>query len=484
MLYEEIKMFWFQNPFRKSAPAATSVVETTETPPPLYEIKGSENYAATVMRIKTLVKLENSDRLYGIPIHGFQAIVDTSATIGDWGVVFPAETQLSDEFVHNNSLYRHEGLNLDQSKKGYFEDNRRVKAVKFRGNTSDCFFMPMSSLTPFLEDGDVSAFMTEGLQFDTVNGDPVCNKYVSRRNKSRFTSVQQQRLDKRVDKRNFPEHIETAQWMRVADDYLERDPSREVIVTQKLHGTSIRIGNVPVRTPALGRLATLAAKWLHIPVQARDFAMVYGSRKVVKDINDPNQNHYYGLDLYTLKGSELDGLVPKNYIVYGELVGWLPKSVPVGMLPAAQPIQKHYTYSQFPGNSELYVYRVAIVNEDGVSADLPWDGVTKFCEATGLKHVVELWRGPIGLFEPSRWVNNNFWYDYYRLSGQGFGHDVPVSLSADSPCDEGVCLRFDGIEPRIYKLKSPDFLQHETKMIDEGADDVETEESAPNADAD
>lgn len=40
--------------------------------------------------------------------------------------------------------------------------------------------------------------------------------------------------------------------------------------------------------------------------------------------------------------------------------------------------------------------------------------------------------------------------------------------------DEGVAIRFEGLEPRIYKLKSPKFFEHETKLLDSDEADLES----------
>jgi hypothetical protein len=88
--------------------------------------------------------LEDCDNVVGTPIFGFQAIVGKDSKPGDLGIVFPAESQLSEEYCRVNNLFRHGDLNDDESAKGYLEDNRRVKAMKFRGHRSDCLFMPLS----------------------------------------------------------------------------------------------------------------------------------------------------------------------------------------------------------------------------------------------------------------------------------------------------------------------------------------------------
>lgn len=43
--------------------------------------------------------------------------------------------------------------------------------------------------------------------------------------------------------------------------------------------------------------------------------------------------------------------------------------------------------------------------------------------------------------------------------------------------DEGVCVRADGLTPIILKAKSPIFLAHETKLLDQEVLDIETDQS-------
>jgi hypothetical protein len=63
-----------------------------------------------------------------------------------YGIYFPVECKLSDEFLKNNNLYRHNEKNINIEKKGYFEDNGRIKAAKFRGHISNGFFIELESL--------------------------------------------------------------------------------------------------------------------------------------------------------------------------------------------------------------------------------------------------------------------------------------------------------------------------------------------------
>ena len=106
-----------------------------------------KNYCATIVKIDRLFPLENCDNLLGFSIFGYTAIVSKDTKEGDIGIVFTAETQLSEDFCKENNLYRDATLNSDQTKKGYIEANRRVRAVKLRGNKSSALFLPIESLS-------------------------------------------------------------------------------------------------------------------------------------------------------------------------------------------------------------------------------------------------------------------------------------------------------------------------------------------------
>ena len=420
------------------------------------EIKQPENpnYCATVVRLKTIIPLANCDNVVATPLFGYQAIVGKEHKVGDIGIVLPAESRLSEEYCKANNLYRHAEFNVDPTQKGYIEDNRRVKAMKFRGNRSDCLFMPLESLA---FTGAPIEELSEGDEFDQLNGVSICEKYVRPVAQNR-AQREMERVFKRVDKKFLPEHYDSENYFK-NESYI--DDEEVLIVTQKLHGTSIRIGNTIVlrQLPLKDRIAG----FLGAKIQMTEFDYVYGSRKVIKDINNPNQNHYYTEDIWTKEGSKLLGMIPQNYLIYAELVGWTE---------GGAPIQKDYTYFIPEGHAKLYVYRVAHVNAEGVITDLPWDHVKQFCRDRALETVKELWRGKKKKFNPSKFLDVRF------AETKAFRKRGAVSLGSDkSLVDEGVCIRIDHIIPTIYKAKSPIFLQHETELIDKGVADLEAEQS-------
>lgn len=422
-----------------------------------FDAPKNANYAAIVVAVHTLVELEGLDNLIGIPVVGHQALTTRGVEAGDLRVVFTAETQLSHDFCHHNNLYRHATLNADESETGYLEDNRRVRAIKLRGHVSNALLMPVESLA---YTGIDPTQLREGDTFDTLNGHEVCCKYeIKHRHNHNPAKTKVEKAFKRVDKKLFPEHLETDQYWR--NKHLLR-PGREVVVTQKLHGTSIRVGNVPVQRQK-GLREKFVNKVLRLPTPSHEYDVVYGSRKVIKDVNNPRQQHYYQSDIWTDYGSKIASLIPEGYIVYGELIGWTPDGAA---------LQKSYTYHLGQGDAELYVYRVAHINRSGYLSDLSWDGVKDFCKERGLKWVPELFRC---IWEGSN-DDDELITDFMdrRLAEYYDGNPLVLPLSDRKTVDEGICLRQEGLVPTILKAKSPKFLEHETKLLDKDEVDLES----------
>jgi hypothetical protein len=415
-----------------------------------FEKPENSNYCATAVKIRNIIPLQNCDNVVATTIFGFQAIIGKDVEIGTLGIVFPVETQLSDEFVSNNNLYRHEEYNKEPKKKGYLEDNRRVKAIKFRGHTSNALFMSLDCLSYLGIDLDN---LKEGDEFDKIDGKEICKKYVVPTRSNGKVNEPPAKKFVRVDKLYMPEHFSTDNYFRNDRNI---DPEQEIIVTQKLHGTSIRIGNTIVKRKL--NVFEKVLGLLGVKIEKTEFDYVFGSRKVIKDVNNQNQQHYYETDIWTTQGKKLEGLVPENFLVYGELIGWTPNNAP---------IQTNYTYNLPQGEAQLYIYRVAFVNEKGLVVDLGWDQVKEFCFQRGLNTVPEVFRGRHKDFNAQQFVDR-------RLKDIA---PACVHLSDPEGIDEGVCIRVDHIVPQIYKAKGPKFFEHETALLDKGEVDLETLET-------
>ncbi|AYQ99774.1 RNA ligase [Mycobacterium phage Manda] len=434
----------------------------------------NKNYAAQVVRVPATLELKGLDNLVGVPVLGCQALTQRDTKEGDLRIAFTVETQLSVDYAHYNNLFRDAERNEDPNETGYLENHRRIKAMKLRGHKSSALLMPLESVA---WTGVDPSELQEGDTFDTLNGHEICRKYelpVKHTHGAKASKVQ--RAFKRVDSKVFPEHLDTDNFFRSAH-LLEA--GREVVVTQKLHGTSIRVGNVPVLRQKKW-LERLINRWVKTPDY--EFDVVYGSRKVIKDVNNPNQNHYYQSDIWTEYGKKIAALIPEGFIVYGELIGWTSDGAP---------LQKGYTYDVPRGEAHLYVYRVAHINSQGHLSDLSWDGVKQFCQVRGLKWTPEMDRVSFGGADPeypsieelTQYITQAMdmrYADHYDKTVAGTAVaaliDRPISLSDKKSVDEGVCLRQDGLVPTILKAKSPKFFEYETKLLDSG--EVDTESAA------
>ena len=399
----------------------------------------NSNYAAVVVKLHKIEPITNRDRIVATPVFNYQAIVGIDTKVGDIGVVFPPEVQLSEAYCRENNLFRHEDFNADKTKTGYLEDNRRVKAIKFAGARSDCLFMPLSSLS--FTGVDISQ-LKEGDTFDELNGQTICQKYTVHKNVGSGKPKDARVKFERVDRKMFPEFDDIDNFFRVKDSL---DPNSNVIVTQKLHGTQGRMAHILVARKL--SWAERVAKMFGIRVQTTEYAHIDGSHHVVKDRTNPQGGYYDDKDLWNRHGKELDECIPKDTILYGEIVGF---TVTGGS------IQKHYTYEQETNTSRFYCFRVVTINPDGIEHEMDWDSVVEFCDRNDIDHVRELWRGKLKDFDADSFMDKKYSDTFPQA----------VKLSKDSPCDEGVVIRVGHLRPRFVKAKSPLFLNMESKQLD------------------
>lgn len=427
-----------------------------------YDAVKNPNYVATIVRVHgdgDLYAVPGLDNLLGYSKFGMQALVSKDTTPGLY-VLFSTEVELSADYCRENNLYRDSTLNADPSATGYLEPNRRVKAIKLRQNRSECLLMPLSSLRYLLAG---AAAFNEGDVFDSIDGHEVCRKYVAKEIKPNAGNQPKARV-RRVSQRAFPEHIDSENYWRNADKI---PPAAHVVVSQKLHGTSVRYGHVPANVDK----QTWWERLLRRPIRT-EHRFVVGSRRVVKSVDliaDDGKQHYYGSgDLWTTYAAEhnLADRIPKDHVVYGELVGFTGDGAP---------IQKGYTYDVALQSAELFVYRVAVIGADGHVVDYSPAQMRQWCGEHGLRTVPVLWEGPHRELVADEWLEQRY-YDTWATAGAWCSFtEQPVPLSHPKTVDEGICIRYDGpFGAYILKAKSPSFLEHETKLLDAGADDMES----------
>ncbi len=421
----------------------------------------NENYAATITTIRNIIKLDNCDNVQATSIFGNQIIIGKNININYIGVYFPAEAALSEQFLHNNNLYRDNTKNKDQSKKGYFESNGRIRALTFRGHQScglflelSCFDFISTHLGKEFKIGDV---------FDEINNIPICQKYEIR-TKTKKSEVKpkgkkQKRISKLIDNQ-FRFHESTAHFAKNMHNF---KPTDIISITKKLHGTSVVIANVLCK-----KKLTLFQKILSkfTTIQDKDYDNVYSSRTVVKNSN-LNGLGFYNEDVWGTINEKYKHLLPKGITIYGEIVGFTKSN---GY------IQKGYDYGCKPYQSELYIYRITYTNIDGDVFEFSAKQVQSFCNERQIKHVPELFYGKIEEYLNDTYKDREEFQEKLLEKLKQDYLEVDCSLCKNKVPDEGIVVRKESSTLQAYKLKSFRFIKKETEDLDNGIISIEEAE--------
>lgn len=419
------------------------------------------SYKAIVSRIQTR-PIEGRDKIVAGVCHGFQIITSKDTKDGQLGVFFEAGGQVSEEFAEQNDLYvRKDPETGARLNSGYFEPNRRVKSIRLAGMRSEGFFVTLDALayTGF----DLST-LKEGDVFDELNGHKICQKYYS---PATLRAMRGGTKRTRRENRMFSEHVDTEPLRR----HLADIPAGALItLTEKIHGTSHRIGHVLDEVPApegrLKRTMRLAKNWLlktsdEAPT-VKEWTILNGSRRVILEWRDQT-NSYYGSDKF--RQTALHGVAPhKGEIIYGEIVGFTDEGRPI-MEPQAisdKDLKKKfgdqfvYTYGQPEGTCKFYIYRITRTNEDGDEVDLPWTEIERRARQLGI---------PTVPFIESFIFDGNHRDLLERVdqlvNGKSGDEAIPSSLDSRH-IQEGVVVRSDSSKgTAFFKHKSFQFGIHE-----------------------
>lgn len=349
------------------------------------------SYVAVIGRIKVRPH-PNADRLLLGNCLGNQVIVGLDTKEGAIGCYFPTDGQLSDRMCQENNLYTVSArarLGLQEAPAGgtgFFDHNRRVRCQRFRQERSDGLWMPLESLT---WTGIDLSKLKEGDTFTELGGYEVCRKYYTPATLRVIGSKKAGRREARC----FPKHEDTKQFRFVADTIPE---GSIIYITEKLHGTSGRVGFVWDETPLRGWRRLLAYYAGKRPVQA-GWTYLNGSKNVI--LEKTVGAGWYGTNDFRYNVVQgLDGKLQKGEVLYFEIVGWVRDGTPImpphdvtktGLsdIKAQYGNQMHYTYGCPNGTCRMYVYKIVNVNVDGVARELPWTQVVARCHELEVNHV-------------------------------------------------------------------------------------------------
>ena len=365
-------------------------------------------YKAYITHVTNIRPAANADRLNACEVFGNTTIIDKTITEDTLVLYLPSDGQISVEFGEKNNLFRRKddaGNNV-----GGFIDpvKRNITAIRLRGNRSDGLVLPISALNYCYAHGDASIELRAGDVIDgLVNGHEICCKYIPRSNTRRSTVTEGNRTRKKkvATAPLFKEHADTEQ---LAYNLGAFKPGDEIEITLKMHGTSTRTAYLPVlkgyKRSFWDRLFHREGK----PVYEYDY--VSGTRRVVLDTFEGG---FYGSNDFREPHCEVfRGKLNRGECVYAEIVGFTKSEAPImgscdnKRLNDKEFIKQYgpittFSYGCSPSGedglpqSDLYVYRMTMTNEDGYVVEYPPHLVRYRCEQMGVKCVPLLWKGTI-----------------------------------------------------------------------------------------
>jgi len=395
------------------------------------------SYKAYIAPLTHVRLHSNADKIQLATVLGSQVIISLDHIEGELGVYFPPDGQLSHEMCLHNNLYTASAcsrLGLPAPEKaGFFDHNRRVRAQNFRGEKSEGIWLPLVSLD-WLDQS-----FAEG---DTIDDPKVCQKMIT---KATRASGLKQRSTKRGETEMFRKHQDTEQFRYYWQDI---PPGSVLYLTEKLHGTSGRYGLV---------LENTNKKWWQFWKAEREWRYLNGSRNVI--LEHSSGGGFYGTDQFRYDAIK-DVTLHKGETIYFELVGDVSPGSPI--MPSVDTKQLpevrkrygsmlHYRYGAKPGECKLFVYRITLVNEDGYSVDLSWPQVKRRAGELGLEVVPEVNTDAIVVGElVPKWKLETIKHWVEALA-------VGESTLDPSHIREGVCIRVETPDGRIYTLKEKSY---------------------------
>lgn len=368
-------------------------------------------YTAFITRIKNLRTHPKADRLQMGECFGNTVIVSLEYEDNQLGIYFPSDGQISTAFAEANNLLRKKDENGNNIG-GYMDpDKRNVTAIKLRGEKSDGLFLPLKSLETF---GDITT-LREGDRIDNFNGHEICCKYVPSKRERTAAGGAGKRIKRRAKRSIAPlfyEHMDTEQ---LAYNLAAFKPGDEIEITLKMHGTSQRTAHLPVFKDYKRTIWDKLFRREGTPVY--DWGYVSGTRRTVLE---NFEGGYYGSNEFREEHSKFfEGKLWKGEEVYYEVVGFTHTGAPImascdnKKLNDKEFIKQYgktttFSYGCSPTGkegfgiternvpqSDIYVYRMTMTNEDGDVVEYTPDFMRYRCEQMGAKTVPVMWKGVI-----------------------------------------------------------------------------------------
>jgi len=289
------------------------------------------NYTALVATVTSVEKHPNADKLSIIKVAGTNLITALDMKVGDEVVYFPTDSKLCTRFLSETNSYRKPELNSDpEVTPGFFEHTSRVKSIKLRGEYSDGHCVPLVNFLGWINEPATQRMIDTS--FDTIFHDDgteelFIEKYISKEEQRQLDYENRDRKGRtpklnRIIPGTVLFHNDTENLRRNINFI---NPETVINISYKGHGTSAWFSNIPVKRKL--NFMERVKKFLRMKVQEKEYDLVYGTRRTVKnkDFNDPKSSNFYSSDVWEETKDKLENIIPRNYCLYGEIVGFTSK---------------------------------------------------------------------------------------------------------------------------------------------------------------
>jgi RNA ligase (TIGR02306 family) len=291
-----------------------------------------------VCKVNGVEKHPNADRLDIIQVKGWNCIVGRDQyKVNDLVVFVPPDSIIPDDLINKYQLE-------------YLRNGGRVGTTKLRGCLSQGLILDVPEGKWKVGD-DVSKVLNI-----TKWEPPVASYQVTK-------TTSKKKMNPDFDKYTDIENIKNYNYIFQPEDY--------VVITEKIHGANGRYANLPIYIDKRCSLFT-KLKLLFKKQCGETHEFIYGSHNV-QITNNSNRKSFYGTDIWGKVAEKYDlaNIIPKDYIVYGEVYGKGIQDLTYGL-----------------NSIDFVVFDIKYKDKY-----LPWPEVVSFCYDNNLPTVPHLYVG-------------------------------------------------------------------------------------------
>lgn len=400
-------------------------------------------------------------------------------------------TTLMDEMLSQRDVYKTKA----KAKCGFFSHNGRVRMIRLKKVPSMGYLFSKDEMVkycPKVKNINMEDWLN--IDFDTVDGELFVKAYIPpvkeqpiRGDGTKKKNKKLNRFDRMIPG-EFSYHYDT---QMLSKNMWQFSPTDNVVISNKLHGTSACFGNVKIKTPL--KIA-FYKRWFNnlvdkfgilknyrITDSFVEYGNVYSSRTVIKNqyINKDVSNGYYGTDIWSKVNDIIKPYITEGMIVYGEICGWANENTM---------IQKGYDYGCKKGEFFFMPYRITTQIDDGKRYEWEVSDVRDWTLKLMKDHPeIADKLHPIDIFYEGTLANlytevskTEHWHEniLHKMMNdkEHFGMEELEPMCFNKVPREGICIRKSS-DPiaECFKLKTVSFKEREMRSIDKGEVDMEME---------